>query len=211
MTSFPLGGTVPALTAVSSDAMSRVPVKRVQWPLPGGVRQRHGGGMMQEGSHRVVVGVDGSYNSLAALHMAVDHARQCHAALDIVYVLPPDACEAEVSDGAVMLEAIVGREFPGGTGGVAVSSRVENGDPAPILLGASVGAELLVIGGRDCGEQDRGQGYGGRDGAGRESAGRNDGGPNGGPNGGGHSRLFGSRTVGRCLEHGRCPVEVCVG
>jgi len=133
--------------------------------------------MRQGESHRVVVGVDGSDNSVAALHLAAAQARQRHAALDIVHVVPPDAYQAQVNDGTVLLEAIISREFPGGLE-MAVDRRVERGDPAPILLYASAGAELLVIGERD---------------------------------GDGHSKLFGSRTVRRCLDHGRCPVEVCVG
>lgn len=134
-----------------------------------------GSGQVTAGHRRVVVGVDGSENSVAALHLAVTQARRRHAELDVIHVVPPDADEAEVSDGAAMLAALVGREFPLGPG-VEVRRRVERGDPAPILLGASADADLLVLGGR---EDD------------------------------GHSRLFGSRTVGRCLEHGRCPVEVC--
>lgn len=131
--------------------------------------------MTQTESHRVVVGVDGSRNSVAALHLAVTEAMRRHAKLDIVHVVPSDAYDAQVSDGAVMLESIVSREFPEGLA-MTAQRHVERGDPAPMLLRASASAELLVIGARD----------------------RT-----------GHSSLFGSRTVWRCINYGRCPVEVC--
>jgi nucleotide-binding universal stress UspA family protein len=131
--------------------------------------------MTKTESHRVVVGVDGSRNSVAALHLAAVEALRRHAELDIVHVVPPDAYGTQVADSTLLLQAIVTREFPEGLT-VPAKRRVERGDPAPILLSASADAELLVIGARD----------------------RT-----------GHPTLFGSRTVWRCLDYGRCPVKVC--
>jgi nucleotide-binding universal stress UspA family protein len=63
--------------------------------------------------HRVVVGVDGSPNSVAALHLAMSEALRRHAELDIVHLIAPDASNAQVSGAADMLRDIVSREFPG--------------------------------------------------------------------------------------------------
>jgi len=125
----------------------------------------------------VVVGVDGSPNSVAALHLAASEAVQRHSGLDIVYVAPPDATEAQVAGGYEMLAEIVARELPEGIA-AGIHCQVRIGDPAPMLLSESFGAPLLVLGGSAQA---------------------------------GYSRSFGTRTVSRCLKHGRCPIEVSVG
>lgn len=99
-------------------------------------------------SHHVVVGVDGSPNSVAALHLAMSEARRRHAALDVVYVIRPDASDAQVSGATDMLEEIMHREFPEGPQ-VVVQRHVQRGDPAPMLLNASFDATLLVLGARE--------------------------------------------------------------
>jgi nucleotide-binding universal stress UspA family protein len=96
---------------------------------------------------RVVAGVDGSPNSLLALRRAVYAARLCGACAELVYVVPPDASPAARASGLSMLEMALRCEFPGGPG-VPVRYTVEGGDPAEILVKRSVGAELLIIGGR---------------------------------------------------------------
>jgi nucleotide-binding universal stress UspA family protein len=96
---------------------------------------------------RIVAGVDGSPNSLLALRRAVYAARLCRACVELVRVLPSDAAPAAQMAGLAMLEMAIRCEFPGGPG-VPVRYTVECGDPAEILVKRSVGAELLVIGGR---------------------------------------------------------------
>ena len=122
----------------------------------------------------VVVGIDGSPNSVGALHLAVSEALRRHSGLDIVYVAPPDASDAQVAGAYEMLAEIVAREFPEGVA-VDIRYQVRCGDPAPMLLSESFGAPLLVLGGPAQAEC---------------------------------SRLFGTRTVSRCLMHGRCSIEV---
>ncbi len=96
----------------------------------------------------VVVGVNGSPNSIVALHRATGTARRLGADLDIVLVVAPQAGDPLVAAERDRLERLVRREFPGGVG---VPSRclVERGDPAVTLLHASVGARLLVLGTRE--------------------------------------------------------------
>jgi nucleotide-binding universal stress UspA family protein len=95
----------------------------------------------------VVVGVDGSPNSLAALRRAAGQACQRGAGIEIVYVIPAGSEPAAASAGYAMLamaERCVAPE------GFHVPSRrtVDLGDPAEVLAHRSAGAELLVIGGR---------------------------------------------------------------
>ena len=96
---------------------------------------------------RVAAGVDGSPNSLLALRRAVYAARLCSACVELVRVLPSDATPTTQIAGLAMLEMATRCEFPGGPG-VRVRYTVECGDPAEILVKRSLGAELLVIGGR---------------------------------------------------------------
>ena len=95
---------------------------------------------------RIVAGVDGSPNSLLALRRAVFAARLCHACVELVRVLPPDATPATQIAGVGALAMAMRCEFPEGPG-VPVRFTVECGDPAEILVKQSVGADLLVIGG----------------------------------------------------------------
>jgi len=96
----------------------------------------------------VVVGVNGSPNSIVALHRATDTARRLGVDLDIVLVVAPQAGDSLVAAERGRLERLVRREFPGGVG-VASRCQVERGDPAVVLLRASVGARLLVLGTRE--------------------------------------------------------------
>jgi nucleotide-binding universal stress UspA family protein len=93
----------------------------------------------------VVVGVNGSPNSIVALHRATDTARRLGSDLDIVLAVAPRASDSLVAAERDRLERLVRREFPGGTG-VPSRCEVERGDPAVILLRASFGARLLVLG-----------------------------------------------------------------
>lgn len=107
------------------------------------------------GSARIVVGVDGSDHSAAALRWATDHARARGATLEVVhawqqpdlggYALPPTTAEnlersaQEVLDNA--LRSITRRGLP-------VEGRVVAGSPSATLLEAAKGADMLVVGAR---------------------------------------------------------------
>jgi nucleotide-binding universal stress UspA family protein len=96
----------------------------------------------------VVVGVNGSPNSIVALHRATDTARRLGTDLDIVLVVTPRASDPLVAAERDRLDRLVCREFPDGTG-VPSRCQVERGDPAVVLLRASFGARLLVLGTRE--------------------------------------------------------------
>ena len=96
----------------------------------------------------VVVGVNGSPNSIVALHRAADTARRLGTDLDIVLAVAPRASDPLMAAERDRLDRLVRREFPGGTG-VRSRCEVERGDPAVILLRASVSARLLVLGTRE--------------------------------------------------------------
>ena len=102
---------------------------------------------------RIVVGVDGSPSSLDALKWAVGEAALTGAGVQavIAWGYPPlsgvNPMTAHVNwriKAKQTLEAAV-EEAPGADSG-RVSSVVIAGDPAQVLVQASVGAQLLVVG-----------------------------------------------------------------
>jgi nucleotide-binding universal stress UspA family protein len=113
---------------------------------------------------RIVVGVDGSKESVAALRWAVEEARLREATLEAVtawslprpvyigapeMVLPDELAsdlEREAKDSQRWAMAEVVPE-----GGVPVDSRVVEGHAAAVLLQASEGADMLVVGSRGLG------------------------------------------------------------
>jgi nucleotide-binding universal stress UspA family protein len=99
------------------------------------------------GSRRVVAGVDGTRNSIAALHRAVTEARRQAASLDVVLVIPGEPNPEAYAAGLDMLTELLIREFPPGLG-VPVQRVVEHGDPGRTLVQVSRGADVLVIGAR---------------------------------------------------------------
>jgi nucleotide-binding universal stress UspA family protein len=111
------------------------------------MRQMKGNQPEVTARRRVVAGIDGSPNSLLALRRAVYAARLCRACVELVRVLPSDAAPSTQMAGVAMLEMATRCEFPAGPG-VPVRYTAECGDPAEILVKRSIGAELLVIGGR---------------------------------------------------------------
>lgn len=101
---------------------------------------------------RVVVGVDGTTNSLAALRHAAMEAARLDAVLDIVHAVGRDECDscsqaAALTRGWAILEgAIV--SLPETGRAVDVRRRLVKGDPAGVLIRFARGAALLVLGAR---------------------------------------------------------------
>ena len=111
-----------------------------------------------EHGHRIVVGVDRSPSSEAALRWAVRHAERTGAKVEAVTVwwYPPGYGLAPVSDDEVAdLEGEAGKtlaealaEVSGLAPDVVVYPRVVEGQAAEVLLQAARGADLLVVGSR---------------------------------------------------------------
>jgi nucleotide-binding universal stress UspA family protein len=110
---------------------------------------------------RIVVGYDGSASSLDALSWAARQAALTGSGLEIVmtwewpssygWAVPiPEDFDPE-SDLKQSLDAAVAQvlaEHPG----LQLNARLVSGHPAPVLVEASKGAELLVVGSRGHGE-----------------------------------------------------------
>lgn len=136
---------------------------------------------MTRNDSRVVVGVDGSEGSLAALKWAVDYAARADASLVLVtawhwpmsYGVPLayDGFDPEEEARKVVEAVKVDVPLPLDR----VQTVVEQGHPGDVLIKVAKGAALLVVGTR---------GHGGLSGA-----------------------LLGS-TSGYCVHHATCPVTV---
>ncbi len=140
-----------------------------------------------EGKHRIVVGVDGSASSKAALAWAVKQAELTGATVKAVIawefpanfgypvpVAPEPSFEALAREVVTLALA----DVPAAAGNVTVEAEVVEGNGAKVLLDASAGADLLVVGSR---------GHGGFVGA-----------------------LLGSVSQ-HCVAHATCPVVVIRG
>ena len=110
---------------------------------------------------RIVVGIDGSPSSLEALSWAARQATMTGTVLEVVrtwewpasygWTVPlPDDFDPEADVAAALESALteVRAEQPG----LRIDARVVSGHPAPILVEASKGAELLVVGSRGHGQ-----------------------------------------------------------
>jgi nucleotide-binding universal stress UspA family protein len=117
--------------------------------------------MADQATGRIVVGIDGSGASTDALRWAARQAELTGSPLEVIMtwewpaslgwsVPVPDDYDPE-TDVRQILDAAVDAAVAGHTG-VVVDRRVVNGHPAPILVEASKGADLLVIGSRGHGE-----------------------------------------------------------
>lgn len=108
---------------------------------------------------RIVVGTDGSPGSVAAIRWAIEEAKLRDAEVELVHayadpplaayptivvpVISPEELESaarEVVDGAL--------EAAGGAGDVTVTTVVEVGGPAGVLVERAADAELIVTGSR---------------------------------------------------------------
>lgn len=117
-------------------------------------------GAHEDGHRRIVVGVDGSTASLRALKWAMRQAELTDASLEVVsawewpesfgWTAVPSGYNPE-RDAQDLLEPLIAAlrtEHPG----VSISSTVVEGQPASVLVRASQGADLLVVGSRGHGE-----------------------------------------------------------
>ena len=112
-----------------------------------------------QGDGRIVVGVDGSAPSKAALAWAVRQARLTGATVEAViaweypgtYGYPmPAAPDVNYNFGEIAADVVANTiaEVCGQNEPVKISSRIAEGNAAQVLLDASAGAELLVVGSR---------------------------------------------------------------
>jgi nucleotide-binding universal stress UspA family protein len=106
----------------------------------------------------ILVGVDGSPSSLAAVDLAVGEARSRGLPLRLVYGDPwaghpawaqRDGPDREpLPDPEAALVAATSRAEAAGAGGVRVIAEILSGDPAAVLIRESAGAALAVVGHR---------------------------------------------------------------
>jgi nucleotide-binding universal stress UspA family protein len=113
--------------------------------------------MMAEREQRIVVGVDGSDSSKAALRWAIRQAKLTGRSVDAVtaWHYPPAYGWAPVADGTIDFEGEAKKtlaetlgEVSGLDPEVPVRPQVTEGHPADVLLRAARGADLLVVGSR---------------------------------------------------------------
>jgi nucleotide-binding universal stress UspA family protein len=106
---------------------------------------------------RIVVGIDGSESSAEALRWAATQARLTGDDLEVVMAWefpttfgtapPVPAGYDPAQDTASLLAELVQREL-GSDSGLKVTQTVVEGHPAPVLVDAARGADLLVVGSR---------------------------------------------------------------
>jgi nucleotide-binding universal stress UspA family protein len=136
------------------------------------------------GQHRIVVGVDGSVPSKAALAWAITQARLTGAAVEAVIAwefptmvgYPMLVSDVDWEDQADQVIRNAVDDVTGdGAESVKITNRVIQGNAAQVLLDESAGADLLVVGSRG--------------------------------HGGFVEALLGS-TGQHCVQHATCPVVV---
>lgn len=98
------------------------------------------------GPRYVAVGFDGSPNSAEALRRAALEARERHARLDVVRVVPPGSLMRR-SLAWFRLREEVARLVPGAQH-VSTRLRIVCGDPGPELVRSADRADVLVVGAR---------------------------------------------------------------
>ena len=107
---------------------------------------------------QIVVGVDGSPASIAALHAAVEEARLRRAPLRVVTawqltyseiaIETPTVVQKIVEHNAQIVERALASIEAGERADVEITSELLNGHPAAELLAAASDATLLVVGAR---------------------------------------------------------------
>jgi nucleotide-binding universal stress UspA family protein len=115
----------------------------------------------QAPGHHIVVGLDGSDSSMQALTWALRQAQLTGASVEVVaawhipvswgWGVPITPAASPQPDTEKMLEDAlqpVRQHYPD----IAIGSRVKEGHPAEVLVDASRGADLLVVGSRGHGE-----------------------------------------------------------
>jgi nucleotide-binding universal stress UspA family protein len=111
-------------------------------------------------THRIVVGIDGSPSSIAALDWALRQAELTGATLEVLMTwewpasygwspVPNDYDPAH--DAETFLEDTL-KTVRASHPGLSIQSSVQEGHPAPALVEASRDADLLVVGSRGHGE-----------------------------------------------------------
>ncbi|MFF8378395.1 universal stress protein [Streptomyces sp. NPDC015661] len=113
---------------------------------------------VSDGSPHVVVGVDGSPSSYAALRWAIRQARQTGATLDVVGVYdvpgatgrsaPPVDAAFDEEQARKALSEELGAVLSRSGDMPPMEQHVVRGSPAKVLIEASAGADLLVVGSR---------------------------------------------------------------
>jgi nucleotide-binding universal stress UspA family protein len=112
-------------------------------------------------AHRIVVGVDGSLSSVAALNWALRQAELTGAKLEAITtwerpmgpaigMAPPSDFDPK-ADARKVLDAVIASAEPGHEH-VSVDSNIVGGPAGMVLVDASRGADLLVVGSRGHGE-----------------------------------------------------------
>ena len=118
--------------------------------------------MSRDGKHRIVVGVEGSACSRAALRWAVEEARFRCGVVEVVTAFLPTYVPAAPDFGYVPLDPVdvvdevrkmqdaavteVRESFD--TAGVYIEQKLLKGRAADTLIAASEGADMLVVGNR---------------------------------------------------------------
>jgi nucleotide-binding universal stress UspA family protein len=116
---------------------------------------------IEEPTHRIVVGVDGSLSSVAALNWALRQAELTGSTLEAITtwewptagglgMATPSEFDPK-SDATKVLDEVIASAEPGHDS-VSIESKVVGGPAGMALVDASRGADLLVVGSRGHGE-----------------------------------------------------------
>ena len=116
---------------------------------------------LEKSAHRIVVGIDGSLSSVAALNWALQQAELTGSTLEAIItwerptaaglgIATPSGFDPEADARRVLDEAIASAEP--GHDDVSIESKIVGGPAGMALVDASRGADLLVVGSRGHGE-----------------------------------------------------------